>query len=85
MKLMDSALGTETLAQLLVRDNALVFAMEHVRIIIMHDKVRRGAGGGGSGALLQGGSSPINHIRWGAVADVLCMGGAPVVHSRTRG
>eukprot|EP00198_Chlamydomonas_reinhardtii_P000271 XP_001689606.1 metal ion transporter [Chlamydomonas reinhardtii] len=39
MKLMDSALGTETLAQLLVRDNALVFAMEHVRIIIMHDKV----------------------------------------------
>lgn len=41
MKLMDSALGTETLAQLLVRDNALVFAMEHVRIIIMHDKVRR--------------------------------------------
>ncbi|EFJ43506.1 hypothetical protein VOLCADRAFT_96274 [Volvox carteri f. nagariensis] len=39
MRLMDSALGTETLAQLLVRDNALVFSMEHVRLIIMHDKV----------------------------------------------
>ncbi|KXZ44220.1 hypothetical protein GPECTOR_71g581 [Gonium pectorale] len=39
MRLMDSALGTETLAQLLVRDNALVFSMEHVRLIITHDKV----------------------------------------------
>ncbi|GFR39805.1 hypothetical protein Agub_g295 [Astrephomene gubernaculifera] len=39
MRLMDSALGTETLAQLLVRDNALVFSMEHVRLIIMADKV----------------------------------------------
>ncbi|GLI61062.1 hypothetical protein VaNZ11_003325 [Volvox africanus] len=39
MRLMDSALGNETLAQLLVRDNALVFSMEHVRLIIMHDKV----------------------------------------------
>ncbi len=44
MRLMDSALGTETLAQLLVRDNALVFSMEHVRLIIMHDKVRRADG-----------------------------------------
>ncbi|PNH10641.1 Magnesium transporter MRS2-8 [Tetrabaena socialis] len=40
MRLMDSALGSETLAQLLVRDNAMVFSMEHVRLIIMNDKVR---------------------------------------------
>ncbi|KAG2501814.1 hypothetical protein HYH03_000313 [Edaphochlamys debaryana] len=39
LRLMDSALGTESLAQLLVRDNALVFSMEHVRLIIMHDRV----------------------------------------------
>ena len=41
MRLMDTNLvNYETIGQLLVRDNALVFSMEHVRLIIMADKVR---------------------------------------------
>ncbi len=49
MRVLDGALGTETLAQLLVRDNALVFSMEHVRLIIMCDKVGDGMRGAGQG------------------------------------
>lgn len=40
MRLMDSTVGYETLGQLLVRDNALVFAMEHARMLITAEKVR---------------------------------------------
>ena len=41
LRLMDPALQAwEAYAQLLVRDNALVFSVEHVRLIIGADKVR---------------------------------------------
>ncbi len=39
------------LAQLLVRDNAMVFSMEHVRLIIMHDKASRASDAWLSGVL----------------------------------
>ena len=40
LRLMDPALQAwEAYAQLLVRDNALVFSVEHVRLIIGADKV----------------------------------------------
>lgn len=43
MRLMDVALlggSSDTLAQLLVRDKALVMSMEHIRMIITSDKVQ---------------------------------------------
>lgn len=45
MRLMDVALlgGSDTLAQLLVRDKALVMSMEHIRMIITSDKVSAGS------------------------------------------
>ena len=41
MRLLDSHLSSnyETIGQILVRENAIVFSMEHVKAIIMADKV----------------------------------------------
>ena len=42
MRLLDSHLSNkyETIGQILVRENAIVFSMEHAKLIIMADKVR---------------------------------------------
>jgi hypothetical protein len=41
MRLLDSSIPSyETFAQILIRENALVFGMEHVRMIITAEKVR---------------------------------------------
>ena len=41
MRLLDSHLSNkyETIGQILVRENAIVFSMEHAKLIIMADKV----------------------------------------------
>ena len=45
MRLLDSHLSNyETIGQILVRENAIVFSMEHVKAIIMADKVMGGDG-----------------------------------------
>jgi hypothetical protein len=48
MRLLDTHLSNyETIGQILVRENAIVFSMEHVKAIILADKARRGVRGCG--------------------------------------
>lgn len=46
MRLLDSHLSNkyETIGQILVRENAIVFSMEHAKLIIMADKARASLG-----------------------------------------